>query len=406
MPSMGNEAEKPLVLILSNFYLPGSRSGGGTRTIVNTVERLSDKFEFRIITRGYDAGPEKRLYEDVLLGQWNKVGKASVFYLERDADIGAVLPGTVRALAPSALYANSFFSPLTVAALRLRKKGRIGVTPFILAPCGELSAGARRLKRLKKSVFLKSAIAAGLYSGLIWKASSELEAKEIEALRAKDAEIRIAPDLPPARILDGFDPAVKPEKKEGRVRLVFVSRFDRKKNLKWLLDNVSLPKGSASLDVYGTVEDEEYLGEFIEASKAGSSGIDVRFKGALAHEKVAGTLLKYHFKVMPTLGENFGHVFLEALSAGCPLVISDRTPWIDLEGRGSGWSLPLEDPSIWQGVLERCVAMGNDEYRMMAVAARKYADSVLTDPTVEERTVALIERAIKTGKAAAGGSPC
>ncbi|HUF05032.1 MAG TPA: glycosyltransferase [Aridibacter sp.] len=400
---MGTEAEKPLVLIISNFYLPGSGSGGGTRTIVNTVERLSDRLEFRIITRGYDAGPEKHWYDTDGLGQWNRVGKAEVYYLKRDSDIRTVLPGAVRELNPAVLYANSFFSPLTVASLRLRKQGRTGGLPFILAPCGELSKGARRLKLLKKAVFLRSAVAAGLYSGIIWKASSELEAEEIGALRIKDAEIHIAPDLPPAGILEGFDPGRKPPKDVGSVRLVFVSRFDRKKNLKWLLDNVNLPPDSAKLDVFGTVEDDRYLEEFLEAARIGRSGIDVSFKGPLEHAEVACTLFKYHFKVMPTLGENFGHVFLESLAAGCPLIISDRTPWIDLEAQGAGWSVSLKDPERWQEVLKRCVAMGDDEYRKMSVAAREYADSILSDPSIEKRTVELIESAILSGDAAAGG---
>lgn len=399
---MVNSAEKPLVLILSNFYLPGSRSGGGTRTIVNTVERLSERFEFRIITRGYDAGPDRKMYDCVRTGAWNQVGNAKVYYLEKDSDVGTVLPEVCRTLAPAALYANSFFSPLTVAALRLRKKGRIAKIPFILAPCGELSKGARRLKRLKKSVFVRSAVTAGLYSGLIWKASSKLEAEEIEALGAAGAEIRVAPDLPPAAIMKEFEPAKKPPKEVGSVRLVFVSRFDRKKNLKWLLDNVALAKSGALLDVYGSVEDHRYLREFLKAAESGQSGIDVRFRGALEHAEVPGTLFKYHFKVMPTLGENFGHVFLEALSAGCPLIISDRTPWKDLEQSGAGWSLPLEDPAEWQKVLERCVGMGQDEYLKMTASAREYADSVLSDPAIERQTADLLESAIRGDIAKAG----
>ncbi|MCO6509246.1 MAG: glycosyltransferase family 4 protein [Aridibacter famidurans] len=400
---METETEKPRVLIISNFYLPGSNSGGGTRTIVNTVDRLSERFEFRIITRAYDAGPEKRRYEEVRIGEWNRVGMAEVFYLERDSDISRVIGEAVAEFRPSLLYANSFFSPLTVAVLRLRKQGRIKGIPFVLAPCGELSKGARRLKRLKKAVFIRSAVSMGIYSGLVWKASSELEAEEIRALGVKDAEIHIAPDLPASSILEEFDPGMKPKKEPGKVRFVFVSRFDRKKNLKWIVENIRLPAGAALLDVYGTPEDKGYLEEFLEEVRTGRSGLEVRYKGPLRHEEVAGTFLKYHFKLMPTLGENFGHVFLEALSAGCPLIISDRTPWRDLEGKGAGWTLPLEEPEEWQDVLERCVAMEEHEYRRMSASANAYSDAVLSDPSIEKRTVDLLERVIRRRDRAAGG---
>ena len=54
-------------------------------------------------------------------------------------------------------------------------------------------------------------------------------------------------------------------------------------------------------------------------------------------------LFEYHFFILPTLGENFGHVFIEALAAGCPLIISNRTPWLELEKKGIGWDIPLEN---------------------------------------------------------------
>ncbi len=41
--------------------------------------------------------------------------------------------------------------------------------------------------------------------------------------------------------------------------------------------------------------------------------------------------------MLQTLGENYGHVIIEALSAGCPCIISDSTPWKSLEESGIGF---------------------------------------------------------------------
>ena len=49
---MANKS-KPKILVLSDYYLPGYKSGGGMRTIVNMVERLRDRFDFYIITRDH-----------------------------------------------------------------------------------------------------------------------------------------------------------------------------------------------------------------------------------------------------------------------------------------------------------------------------------------------------------------
>ena len=396
---MDRDLNKPLVLIISNFYLPGEKSGGGTRTIVNTVERLSDRYEFRIITRCHDAGEDKTPYEGIETGVWYEQGPAKVLYLRERKGLRAVLPALMDELGPSLIYANSLFSDFTIETLKLRRKGAIRDIPFLLAPCGELSEGALLLKRAKKRLFLGAAMKMDLYSGLIWKASNETEAREIGALYPKDGIIRVAPDLPPAALSGELHLAAKPAKKSGAVRLVFLSRFDRKKNLKWILENLNARGSDVVLDVYGTVQEKGYLKEFLEIAAGGNHGFRAEFKGAVPHKDVLQTLSGYHFFVMPTLGENFGHVFLEALSAACPLLISDRTPWQDLDEQGAGWALALESPELWQDALDRCISMGQKEYEDMSASARLYAEAYLLDPGLERSTVDLLDLAVSAGEA-------
>ena len=47
---------------------------------------------------------------------------------------------------------------------------------------------------------------------------------------------------------------------------------------------------------------------------------------------------------------------------GCPVLISDQTPWRSLEEKGVGWDLPLSKPEMFQEVLERCVDVNDEEY--------------------------------------------
>ena len=54
---------------------------------------------------------------------------------------------------------------------------------------------------------------------------------------------------------------------------------------------------------------------------------------------------KHHVFLFPTLGENFGQVILEAMTAGCAILISDATPWRGLQEKGYGWELPLAQPN-------------------------------------------------------------
>src|SRR4051812_6745925 len=109
---MDQTADKPLILMICDYYLPGFESGGAMRTLVNMVDRLNDEFEFRVITRDHD-GPNNLVpYDTVKLDEWNRVGNADVYYVSK----GNVSSSTIRRLiletAPAAVYVNSFFSSL------------------------------------------------------------------------------------------------------------------------------------------------------------------------------------------------------------------------------------------------------------------------------------------------------
>lgn len=379
-------SEKIPILIVSSYYLPGGTSAGGTRTIVNTVERLSDEFDFHIITRGRDVSGDSRLYEGVKLGEWTKVGSASVFYLRSDLDIFRFLGRAIDSTRPRLVYFNSFFSTLSVFGATLRRLRRSGNPPFIIAPCGEFAPSALAMKRFKKSAYLRFAKLLGLYRGVVWRASTEREARDIRDSGLETGMVRIAPDLPARQILPDFDIDLKPSKRSGKLRLVFLSRIDRIKNLDWFLEQLKFSGGAVELDVFGGASDRSYMSELILRANSGGHGIEVRFKGEVPNSQVPDVLFSYDFMVLPTLGENFAHVVLESLASGCPPIISDRTPWLDLEQSRAGWALPLEDRSRWQQVLDECIGMENGEYRMRCAAARSYAVEFLEDPKVEAMT--------------------
>ena len=93
----------------------------------------------------------------------------------------------------------------------------------------------------------------------------------------------------------------------------------------------------------------------------------------MPHEEVRKTLADYDLMLFPTLGENFGHVIFEALAAGVPVLVSDQTPWQDLDARGSGWVRPLETPQAFVDVLESAAARDSAARRAAAVSAHAHA---------------------------------
>jgi glycosyltransferase involved in cell wall biosynthesis len=82
-----------------------------------------------------------------------------------------------------------------------------------------------------------------------------------------------------------------------------------------------------------------------------------------------------HVFVLPSKGESFGHAIFEALSLGCPVLISNQTPWNNLLAQNAGIDLPL-DIVLFRKGLEHFITLDDHEwqqFRQGALAlARRY----------------------------------
>lgn len=396
MAKNDSDNKRKKVLVFCDYYLPGYKSGGGMRTVVNMVDRLKNRFEFYIITRDYDGKLDRRQYQTVKINQWNSIRDSKVFYVSKDNLKLSKIRKLLLDIKPDVIYSNSYFATFTVYLLILKKLNIIQKVNVILAPCGELSVGALRLNTKKKKAFIKTAKFFNLYRNVIWKASSELEKNEIQKVKVSDGTIFVAPDMLPRAIFEDYQPSLKPCKKSGEVKMVFLSRFMKKKNFKWLLENLSGIKEKLVIDIYGPLEDAEYWEKCKKIIKSLPANINIEAKGSVPHEQVLPTLVKYHFFIMPTLGENFGHIFLEALAAGCPLIISDQTPWLKLEEKGVGWDLSLEKPEDWRDKLNYCIGLSQASYCQLSNNARQFAVKVIDDKKIEEDTLKVLNYGLES----------
>jgi glycosyltransferase involved in cell wall biosynthesis len=377
---------KPRILIFSDFYLPGYKSGGGVRSLVNLVERLGDKFEFRVVARDHDGWTDKTPYRTVKINDWNQIGKAQAFFLSKDQITLRNVKKLIEETSPKSIYANSYFGTLTMFLALLRKLGKFRDLPLIIGPGGELSTGSLNNKKGKKQVYLKMAGAINLYENVIWRAASDFEKNEIERIQGRGEQIFIVPDMPPKQIFPEFDIGRKPFKKKGELNLIYLSRLHPVKNLKFLLEILPNIEDKVVLDIFGPVDHHEYARECGEIIENFPPHLKVTLKGEVVHENVPRTLEKYNFFILPTTGESFAHIVPEALAAGCPLIISDRTPWKNLAAKGVGWDLPLEDKTRWIEVLKRCVKLDAAEYETLSRNARNYLNSWLADEAAEKTT--------------------
>ncbi len=213
MAKLSSQNKRKKILVLCDYYLPGYKSGGGMRTIVNMIDRLKDRYEFSVITRDHDGKLDRRQYTTVDINRWNNVCEAKVFYLSKDNLKISNLCNLILEVKPDVIYCNSYFSTLTLYLLILTKLNIVPSVNIIIAPCGELSEGALQLNSAKKNIFIKSAKLLKLNKNIIWKASSAFEKEEIEAIKQTGGNVFIAPDMLPLKIFENYNPDLKPKKK-------------------------------------------------------------------------------------------------------------------------------------------------------------------------------------------------
>jgi glycosyltransferase involved in cell wall biosynthesis len=340
---------KHSILVLVGHYLPGYRMGGPLRSIINLIECLSNEFEFNIVTSDRDLG-DKEAFSDNPTNCWVEIGKEKVFYLPPEEQNVCGIARIIRNTSHDILYLNSFFSvPFTIYPLLARRLRMIDCGPVIVAPRGEFSAGALAFKNLKKRIYIAVGKATGLFTNIVWHASSLREAADIRAVLGKTANISVAPNL---SVASDQGKSCRVAKQSTSLQVVFVARISPMKNLDYALQVLELVKRPVSFSIYGPTEDAAYMAKCQRLAKRLPPHVDVHWNGAIPPNQVSVIMAAHDLLFLPTRGENFGHVIAEALGAGTPVLLSDTTPWRGLKEAGVGWDLPLADKSAFAAAID------------------------------------------------------
>ena len=370
------------ITIFTRGYPPAHLWGGPARSVFALVEALAADFKFSVITSVFDdpaAGPMR----SVKPSQWSTFGHAMIWY-ERRYRISAWRTATLlKETKPQLVYLNGFFDyrfailPLLITRMTLRK------TPVVVAPRGEFSVGALALKWKKKRAFITAFRMLGLQKAVTWHASTSLEKADIERVFGSGARTHVAINLRTDLSVggEGQHHDQRPSTDPHYCSLVFFSRIVPKKNVATVLRAMSLVKGNARLSIAGPIEDAKYWAECLDLIDNIGDPEMIKYVGAIPADGAISFLSRFDLFVFPTLGENFGHVVLESLAAGTPVIVGNDTPWHKIETAGAGWICDPASPDAVAELIERFLTLDEDARMRMRTAARHLARQVLNDPT-------------------------
>jgi len=371
-------SEQNRILIFIDWFLPAYKAGGPIISVKNIINQFSEKFSFYIVTSDRDMG-DLNSFDNIQFNNWiNFTNKYQIIYLSPSKQNIKNYIELIKHVKPNKIYINSLFSYrfsiLPIVALRKLELN----SQVILAPRGMLGKGAIANKSYKKLTFIYLTKYLKVFKNFTWHASTNEEKKEITKYYGDKVDIKIAQNIPL------YNKKTSPKRskiKNDKLSLLFVSRISVKKNLYFLIDTLSKSKykNNIELNVVGPIEDQSYFKKC--KNLYNKEKLNVNFHGSIPHDKMIDYFNNTDIFVLPTHHENYGHVIIEALFYGMPVLISKNTPWRSLEELGVGYDEELDSVKFALRI-DYFYRISNKEFNEISKNAISFATNIVNNKKV------------------------
>lgn len=377
---------KKTILILCDWFLPGYLAGGPIQSIATLTKQLGDNIDFKIITTDRDF-KSKKAYDNININEWTNFDGRTVFYISPENLNSDFILKLIQNTKHDSIYLNSLFSKyFAVNPLKWKQQGKIN-SKIILAPRGMLGDGALIIKPLKKQLYLLYAKWFDLFKNVVWQSTSSQETSEINKRIGLTTQIVEVSNLP-----NCANEIKEIEKMEGHLKLCFISRVSEKKNLNFAIDVLKEIKDyKITFDVFGPIEDDIYWNTCQENSKGLPSNINFQYKGVLKPKKISKTIGLYHALFLPTQNENYGHIIVETLQHARPVILSDQTPWRNLEKEQVGFDITLIDKNKFVNAVRALAQLSQSDFNSMSKTCVTYINHQLNIEKIKAQYLELFK---------------
>lgn len=358
------------ILAFNDYYIPATDVGGPVTSINNASKALKKEFEFYIEAYNHNFS-DNIPFENINTNEWYRVGDANVMY-HADGELDFNYKNTekfIKDVNPDVMWFSGLLMPNKLHnAIKIGEKLNI---PVVISPRGEASPDRMAIKGYKKIPYALLITLLGIYKkkNVYFHVTSD---DEIVGLR-KYFKIN------PGRITKVANIGVVPverkmtyEKKSGEIRIMFISRIHKVKNLHIAIQIVNQLKGKVTFDIYGPIESKEYWAQCENLIKSSPDNVKIKYCGKVSPDKVDQVYSNYDCFLFPTVNENYGHVIAEALANGCPVVLSrGTTPWDDLHNI-AGYVCSLDCIDEFIDTLNKIIEFDDNRFRELVNNTYRY----------------------------------
>lgn len=374
------------LLITINSYLPGFKSGGPVQSVSFLSNILADEYNITILTNDRDSKSLTQ-YKNIVVNRIHRMNNYAVIYLKKGSFFKAYhIYKQIAKSRPNIIYLNSFFNPwFTLYVLVISKFIFLSKINIVVAPRGEFSPGAIEEKGRKKHTTIKLMKISRLLKSVSFHFTNDIEKRYFFDFFSKQ-DIRsffISNNLKKVNVPNLYKlESLFNKKKEQELRICFISRIVKKKNLIYVLkmiEKFTNQNEKITLNIYGPIEDTQYWQSCLSIINTFSNNIEVNQFGFVDHSDISNVFLTNDLFFFPTKGENFGHVIIESLAHGCPVLLSDQTPWLDLELVKAGWVFQLQEINEPFNTLRNILAMDHRTFLEYRKSAYNYAQKYFNE---------------------------
>lgn len=333
--------------IVPAFY-PATYWGGPILSVYelcNSLSRQNDRIKLRVLTTDsagpttkdsvpyssvpakYEAGYSVYFSRRLIGSEFSPMLIFRIITMSKWADIIHV----------TSVYSLSTFISLIIA--RLRGK------PIVWSPRGALQRWDRSTNSFIKSAWdiLCNCLVDSSRSILHVTSKEEADASRNRIPKAKIILIPNGVTLPPVN--------TKVSRGDGILRLLYIGRLHEIKGLENLFKAMKMLPDNIELSVCGNGD-----ASYVKGLRNLVSDLDlnsrVKFRGHITGDDKEKELFDADICIVPSYIENFGMVIVEAMAHGVPVIVSNGTPWEEINKKGCGLWVENSPSSLADAVIE------------------------------------------------------